>query len=201
MEPKRVGQLVRQNDQAAQRELFEAFYHRTYAVVYTVLRSRESAEDITQDAFIKAFQNMGQLREPEKFGAWLAVIASNLARNYLKREKKVIYCDELPVLETVGANDTEEQAVGNLEVEQMRRALRALPPDQYQVIILQYYFDLKIDEIAALLKLNEGTVKSRLFRARAKLSRILEPFAAADGLTCKGGAGGNAAKSQPFTGR
>ncbi len=195
MEPERVGQLVRQNDQAAQQELFKAFYRRTFAVVYTVLRSRESAEDITQDAFIKAFQNMEQLREPEKFGAWLAVIASNLARNYLKREKKVVYCDELPVLETAGGNDTEEKAMGNLEAEQVRRALRALPPDQYQVIILQYYYELKIDEMAALLKLNVGTVKSRLFRARAKLSRILEPFAAANGLTGKGGARDNAAKS------
>ena len=194
MEPDLVVQLGRQNDEEAQRALFEAFYRRTYAVVFSVLRNHESTEDIIQDAFIKAFRSMRQLRQPEKFGAWLAVIASNLARNYLKREKKVIYSDDMALFETAGFNDTEETAMRSFKVEQIRQAMRTLPPDQHQVVILQYYYDLKIDEIASLLKLSTGTVKSRLFRAREKLARILEPIAAADGLICKGGARDNAAK-------
>lgn len=194
MEPERVQQLVKQNDQAAQRALFEEFYRRTYAVVFSILRNRESAEDITQDAFIKAFQSLQQLREPEKFGPWLAVIASNLARNTLKREKKVIYCDDLAQFESTGYNNTEELAMRDLQSGQIRQAIQTLPPEQYQVIILQYYYDLKMDDIAALLKVNVGTVKSRLFRAREKLSRILEPIADADGLSCKGGAWSHAGK-------
>lgn len=194
MEPERVLQLVKQNDQAAQRALFEEFYRRTYAVAFSILRSRENAEDITQDAFIKAFQSMQQLREPEKFGAWLAVIASNLARNTLKREKKVIYSDDLSQYEPGGFSHTEDEALRGLQSEQIRQALQSLPPDQHQVVILQYYYDLKIDDIAALLKVNVGTVKSRLFRAREKLSRILEPIAGCDGLSCKGGAWGHAEK-------
>ena len=91
MERERVAQLVRQNDDASRRELFEIFYRRTYAAVFAILRHRESAEDITQDAFIKAFQNITRLREKEKFGLWLAAIATNLARNHLKREKRLYY--------------------------------------------------------------------------------------------------------------
>lgn len=89
MDPEKVALLVRKNDEAAQRELFEAFYRRTFAVVFSILRRRESAEDITQEAFIRAFQNIDRLREPEKFAPWLAVIASNLSRNHLQREKKL----------------------------------------------------------------------------------------------------------------
>jgi RNA polymerase sigma factor (sigma-70 family) len=82
----------------------------------------------------------------------------------------------------------------DLQAEQIRQAIRTLPPDQHQVIILQYYYDLKLEDIADLLKVNVGTVKSRLFRAREKLSRILEPIDASDGLSCKGGAWGHVGK-------
>ncbi|MDW7740050.1 MAG: RNA polymerase sigma factor [Bacillota bacterium] len=174
MEPERVLDLVRLNDNDSRRELFEAYYKRTYALVYNILRRRESAEDITQDAFIKAFQNIHQLQDGKKFGAWLAVIASNLARNYLKREKRIFYTDELPYDQAGDSNrDTEEEAIRNMEVDRVRKAIRTLPADQYQVIVLQYYHNLKVDEIASMLKIRVGTVKSRLFRAREKLAAAL----------------------------
>ncbi len=175
MEPDKVLQLVRQNDNQSRKELFEAFYRRTYAVVFNILRQRESAEDITQDAFIKAFQNIHQLKEGAKFGAWLAVIASNLARNYLKREKRMIVTDEMPVISFgEGEVNTENEALRALEVERVRTAIRELPPEQYQVVVLQNYHDLKVEEIASMLKISSGTVKSRLFRARQKLAAMLE---------------------------
>ncbi len=175
MEPQQIAQLVELNNNDSRRALFEAYYRRTFAVAYHILRSRESAEDITQDAFIKAFQNLHQLKDSSKFGAWLAVIASNLARNFLKREKKIIYTDELP--EPQGqpdANDTETEALHALELERVRKAVRELSPDHYQVIVLQFFHGLKVEEIAELLKISPGTVKSRLFRARQKLAEVLE---------------------------
>lgn len=195
MDPETAARLVRQNDQAAQRDLFEAYYRRTFAVVFSILRHRDSAEDITQDAFIKAFQSLSRLREPEKFGPWLAVIASNLARNYLQRAKKIVYSDDLSPYEPGLINSTEEAAMRDLQIDQVRRAIRTLPAEQQQVIVLQFYYDLKIDDIAALLKVSAGTVKSRLFRARQKLSRILEPISAEDSLLSKGGAWINARKT------
>jgi len=192
VDPEKVALLVRKNDEAAQRELFEAFYRRTFAVVFSILRRRESAEDITQEAFIRAFQNIDRLREPEKFGPWLAVIASNLSRNHLQREKKIVYEEDLSIHESGVFNSTEDAAMRAMKAEQVRRAIRTLPHDQYQVIVLQYYYDLKIEDIAALLKVSTGTVKSRLFRAREKLARALEPIAAEESLSCKGGAWSNA---------
>lgn len=191
MERERVVQLVRQNDDASRRELFEIFYRRTYAAVFAILRHRESAEDITQDAFIKAFQNITRLREKEKFGPWLAAIATNLARNHLKREKRIYYSGN-PVEPEAGSaqitpSSTEEQVIREEEIARVRAALRTLPPEQYQVVIMQYFYDLKLAEIARLLKISPGTAKSRLFRARVRLSRVLEPK---EDLICQTDEGG-----------
>lgn len=191
MERERVAQLVRQNDDASRRELFEIFYRRTYAAVFAILRHRESAEDITQDAFIKAFQNITRLREKEKFGPWLAAIATNLARNHLKREKRIYYSGN-PVEPEAGSaqitpSSTEEQVIREEEIARVRAALRTLPPEQYQVVIMQYFYDLKLAEIARLLKISPGTAKSRLFRARVRLSRVLEPK---EDLICQTDEGG-----------
>ena len=175
MEPERIVELVKQNDNDAYRALFEAFYKRTYAIAYNILRNREAAEDLTQDAFIKAFQNIPQLQDKAKFGAWLAVIVSNLARNYLKREKKIVYTDKDKVLENFSeVTNTEDAALQTLETERVRQAIKKLPPEHYQVIVLQYYYDLKVEEIASLLKISPGTIKSRLFRARKRLAGELE---------------------------
>ncbi len=175
MEPEELKKAVRKNDNDSQRLLFEAYYKKTYAVAYNILRSRENAEDITQDAFIKAFQNIHQLHDESKFGAWLAVITSNLARNYLKREKRINYTDQEVIADGASEADyTEESALLSLEVDRVRRAIKNLPPDHYQVIVLQYYYDLRVEEIGVMLKLSPGTVKSRLHRARQRLARDLE---------------------------
>ncbi len=188
MEKEEIVRMVRQNDNNSRRALFEAYYKRTFAVAFNILRRRENAEDITQEAFIKAFQNLRQLQDEAKFGAWLSAIASNLARNYLKREKKIFLTDELPEIST-GPNpeDTEETVIRSLEVERVRKAIRTLPPEQYQVVVLQYYYDLKVEEIASLLQIRAGTVKSRLFRARQKLAGVLELDDDPACLTIKGG--------------
>ncbi len=175
MEPQQISTLVEINNNESRRALFEAYNRRTFAIAYNILHNRENAEDITQDAFIKAFQNLHQLKDKTKFGAWLAVIATNLARNHLKREKKVIYTDELPeIRDQSEIMDTEAEALHSLELARVRTAVRALSPDHYQVIVLQFFDNLKIEEIADLLKVNPGTVKSRLFRAKQKLAEALE---------------------------
>lgn len=175
MEPEKLKKLVRKTDNNSRRLLFEAYYKKTYVVAFNILRSRENAEDITQDAFIKAFQNIGQLKDETRFGAWLAVIASNLARNFLKREKKILFTDEDTILQDERPSDsTEESALRSMEVDRVRQAIKLLPPEHYQVVVLQYYYELKIEEIAEMLKLSPGTVKSRLHRARQRLAKELE---------------------------
>lgn len=188
MEPQVVDRMVRQNDNDSRRALFEAYYRRTYAVAFNILRRRENAEDITQDAFIKAFQSLHQLQDGSKFGAWLAVIASNLARNYLKREKRILLTDEeSPVIGDSERDNTEEEALRSLEIERVRKAIKTLPPEQYQVVVLQYYHDMRVEDIASMLGIRPGTVKSRLFRARKRLAAELELESDPDCQIGKGG--------------
>lgn len=194
MDRERVAELAGRNDDASRRELFDIFYRRTYAAAYAILRHRESAEDITQDAFIRAFQNIARLREREKFGAWLAAIATNLARNHLKREKRFCYSGNPAELagDQAGSasGSTEDRVIREAEIARVRAALRTLPPEQYQVVIMQYFYDLKLSEIAKLLKISTGTVKSRLFRARGRLLRVLEPEGDPVGQLDRGGGEG-----------
>ncbi len=173
-------------------DLFRQYNRRTYGIVFHILRHREAAEDITQEAFVKAFQNIHQLKDFNKFGAWLAVIASNLARNYLKREKRILPFEDIEHLAGSGRDGPEQVVLHNLEIDRIRKAMRDLPPDQYQVIVLQYYYDLKIKEIAELLNIRTGTVKSRLFRARRSLLCCLELKPGNDSLHCKEGEQKNA---------
>ncbi len=213
----KIKQLVNTADEESLRELFENFYSRTYAAVMAVLRDSQASEDVTQEAFVKAFQKLGTLREPSRFGAWLTAIATNLARDRWKKEKKYLWTGELEG--GTGSEDREGQAAAALfsnpascrasnatpssstdltsgstllssveaevfrkeEAEMVRQALRNLPPEHYQVVILYYYHQLRVDEISEYCGIRKGTVKSRLFRARQRLLETLPSRAELEG--------------------
>lgn len=142
-----------------------------------LVRNREWAEDLTQESFYRAFRKLKSLREPAKFGSWLAAIATNLALDSLKNEKKYVPTADFFTdgqAHPSGSSSVEEQVLQNEKAELVRAALRTLPPEQYQVIILYYYHHQKIEDIASFLGVRAGTVKSRMHRARQKLLKILE---------------------------
>lgn len=177
MEPTRVESLVESGTQVSLKELFEHFYGRTFATVMALVRNREWAEDLTQESFYRAFIKLESLREPAKFGSWIAAIATNLAIDSLKKEKKCYPAPE--VFEggsgnLSGFSSVEEQVLQNEKMDLVRAALRTLPPEQYQVIILHYYHHQKIEEMALFLGVKAGTVKSRMHRARQKLLTVLK---------------------------
>jgi len=175
LDPARVELLVKNADEDSKKELFELFYSKTFATVMAKVRHREWAEDLTQEAFIRAFRSLHKLREPKKFGAWLASIAANLACDAFKKEKKYVLTAE-PYEKETSASDisVEEHVMQREQSAGMRALLRQLPADQYQVVILFYYYDQKIEDIAGVLNINVGTVKSRLHRARSKLKDLLQ---------------------------
>ncbi len=167
--------LVRCGKEASLKELFEAFYGRTYAAVVVVVKNREQAEDITQEAFIRAFLKLKSLREPAKFGSWIATIGTNMARDAIRREKKYVLTGEpveedLSIAKTLGV---EEEVIRKDDKNRLLKVMRSLSPEHYQVILLFYFHDQKIEDIAVLLNIEEGTVKSRLHRARERLKILL----------------------------
>ena len=137
-----------------------------YATCLTVLHSPDDAEDATQDAFVAAWRRLPRLRDPRKFDGWLRAIAINASRDILRRRRRVreIEIDD----DTPGS--TSPPASDRLDIES---ALDQLSPGARQVADRFYLRDEPVREISARLGVPIGTVKSRLFHARATLREIL----------------------------
>jgi RNA polymerase sigma-70 factor (ECF subfamily) len=139
------------------------------AVALDVLGDYHSAADVSQDAFIKAYEQLAGLRKPEAFGAWLMKIthrcALNLARRKLKEPQHEIKADALI-----------ENPNGQLDEEKQRllAAIVKLPKSEKQVVMLRYLGDNSVKEVAEIVGRSLGTVTKQLSRAHKRLRKILE---------------------------
>ncbi len=155
-------------------KLVTPYLQDAYSISYTILKSKEQAEDAVQNALIEAYMNIMANKEIHKFRSWfLTLVASrsiDLARKNIKEIKLTIASKDTQISNT-------ETPLTNLIDKEMNNsvigAVLALPMKYRTVIILYYFQDLKINEIAKLLELKEGTIKSRLYKARISLNRIL----------------------------
>ena len=172
---------ARDGDSKAFTELVSRHQDRVFRFVFRMTGSREEAMDIAQETFMKAWQAMPRWRAEAQFGTWLLQIARNGALDVLRRSSVVGFeplDDELPIADP--SPTPEERVQAWRLVESVDAALRALPIEHREVLLLREVENLSYGEIAATLGLAEGTVKSRIARARAAL---LERFAADRGET------------------
>jgi len=144
-----------------------------FRVAYAVLKNTEDAEDVAQEAFAKAFRNFRQLRNRDKFRAWLVRMTWRMAINRLRSERRRGLRESNPTPAPVVA--TPVQAVMDRErSEKLWQAIEALPERLRIVVVLAGIEEHDIREVARLLRLPEGTVKSRLFLARQRLRELLQ---------------------------
>ena len=134
----------------------------------------DEVEDVAQEALLRAYVGLSQLRDPDRFGSWLCGIAVNVAKMRLRRgaaqrRAAAVGGDALTVA------DLEERDLLGI----VQEAVRLLPPGQRDVVLLHYIEDLSCEEIARLLGTTPGAVRVRLHRARAQLRRGLAPLAPA----------------------
>ncbi len=175
------AQIVAQvlaGEQAQYRWLVERHQRAVFNAAYRLLGHREEAADITQDAFIRAYQSLASFQRDKPLAPWLCRIAINLALNRLKRQQPTLPLDDDRWGVTIELPDLSAEPQAHLlQVEQqhaLRQAILALPPEQRVVIELRHFQEQSYDEIAASLDISLANVKSRLFRARKKLRQILE---------------------------
>ena len=145
-----------------------------FRVAYSVLRHREDAEDVAQDALVKAHQNLGQLRDREKFRAWLARAAWRLALDRRRGDKRRVTREQVAFeIDPPPAPTSEDAVIADQRRERLWRAIDALPERLRLVVVLASIEEHDIRRVAALVDAPEGTVKSRLFEARKQLREHL----------------------------
>lgn len=151
-----------------------------YGLAYRFVRDHDTADDLAQEAFIKAYQAMNTFIAGKSFKNWIFTIASNLAINHLKRHKRQVSLedtipDDLLKDHKVASNPHSKLAAKDLQ-KSIAEAVQRLPEDYKAVFILRTYEEMSYEEIAKVLKIEVGTVMSRLFRARARMKEELKDY-------------------------
>jgi RNA polymerase sigma-70 factor (ECF subfamily) len=165
-------------------ELVSRYEHRLYAFALQWRHNRAEAREVTQDAFVRAFQGLAQFDPSRSFAPWLFAILRRKCVDYYRRSQPVVEetTSEIPDLD----NPAELLSRREEGEEIWRLARRHLGMDQYQALWLRYAEDMEIDQIAQVLGKSQTHVKVLLFRARRKLAEPLRrareetpPFVAA----------------------
>jgi RNA polymerase sigma-70 factor (ECF subfamily) len=166
---------ARHGDLAAFDQLVRARLPRTLRLAYSILRDESEAADIVQDALVRAWRELPNLRDAGRFDAWLARIVVNTARDRHRGRRRAavreIPSDHLdPDTEPARGSTGDDVAATDL----IRRAFARLDVDQRSLLVLHHVDDRPVIEIARILRIPEGTAKWRLHRARQALQRAME---------------------------
>lgn len=177
-----VIQAVLDGDINAYELLVKEYEKNVYNLALRMVGNSEDAADMSQEAFIKAYNSLTSFRGDSKFSVWLYRIVSNVCLDYLRsrgRRQTVSLSAENDDGEDVEIDISDETQSPErlldrrLTRDAVRRGLAALPPEHRQILLLREIQGLSYDEIADALGIEAGTVKSRIFRARKKLCAFL----------------------------
>lgn len=167
---------ARSGEQGALSELYRRTYGAAYRTAAVLIRDEDAVMDILQDSYVKAFRNLHQLREADKFRAWMKRIVHNSAVDWLRKRKPVIFSEmsyesesaaEIPDDRTCSLPDAviDQRETARL----MGEILDSLSEEQRAVVVMYYYEQMTVREIADELGANENTVKSRLLHGRKNI--------------------------------
>ena len=158
-------------------EIVKRYQRRVYATAVRIVRRHDVADDVVQEAFLRAHQALGRFDLARPFGPWICRIAANLAVNHVRSPQARE--EALPEAHAETPVHGGSPLVGVLETEartELARALEGLSADQRAVFVLRVFEELSYKEIAEALEISIGTVMSRLSRARERLRVALTPY-------------------------
>ncbi len=171
-----LARRAKQGEADAFGELVRRHQTAVFNVCYRLLGERREAEDLAQEAFIRAYERLGTFDTERPFSPWMKRVAANLCLNHLQRRAppSVPLDEERDPARTPAGGNPEAVREQIEQADALRAALRGLPPHYRAVIELRHFHDLSYDDIAAALRLPLSDVKSHLFRARKLLAKTLE---------------------------
>jgi RNA polymerase sigma-70 factor, ECF subfamily len=178
---KRIKQVIK-GDQEAFGEIVEIYKNSIYQLCFRMLGNRHEAEDIAQEAFIRAYLNINTFNQDLKFSTWLFRIATNLCIDRMRKKKPDHYLDAevkgtegLTMYSQIPSNTPlPEEELESLELhETVQKEILKLPDKYRSAIVLKYMEELSLNEISEILDLPLGTVKTRIHRGREALRQQL----------------------------
>jgi RNA polymerase sigma factor (sigma-70 family) len=181
-EDSRLIQDALKGDDRAYQKLMEKYHDAIHNFIYRMVHDREQVEDLTQEAFIKAFASLKSFNEEFAFSTWLYKIATNNSIDYIRKKKLQMYSIDKPIESkdsdfTFELPDETAEADKDLITDQrvrlIREAIDQLPEKYRMVIQLRHAEERSYEEIAKALRLPIGTVKAHIFRARELLYKQL----------------------------
>ena len=175
---RRLVDRARSGERAALRELIDLHKDRLFGFIWRMVRDHHEAEDVCQDAFLKAFASLNTFSTEYRFSTWLFTIGYRVCLNRLRR-KRVLRAGELNLATlSVETNEAEVSELESSEATELRETIWAavdrLTPPQRAAVLLFYRQEMSCQEIARIVQLPLATVKSHLHRARARLREMLE---------------------------
>ncbi len=183
MDEDAVIERMKRGDVSALEVLVERYYARAARVAYLITQDPAAAEDVAQEAFVKAFEKIGQFDQRRRFEPWFMRSVCNAAIKACRRQARLVPLEEhrqgedrLEFAELLvdPAPTVEEQVDGRLRRERIQTALATLPPRQRAAVVQRYYLGLDHREISAALGSPVGTVKWLLHQARRNLRALLQ---------------------------
>ena len=169
-------------EQRSYKKLRQKYHESIYNLIYRMIRDKDEVEDLTQEAFIKAFMSLSSFNDEFAFSTWLYKIATNNCIDYIRRKKLQTFSIDKPI-ESKESDYTYELPDSTYEPDQdlidrqrkklLEDAINSLPAKYRHVIHLRHVEEKEYQEIAAILRLPLGTVKAHIFRAREMLNKCL----------------------------
>ena len=167
MEDKKWIQKLKKGDNEGINLLFDKYYDKVYGYCYRHINHRETAQDLTQEVFLRVFRRIEDYRDYGKFENYLYVVAGNLCKDHYKRRKMLTLEEIEQQVEEQGFIRT-EQAIG------VQQALNQLPSLEREIVYLRYYQELKIKDIAKIVNLTISTTTYHLKQGQKKMADYLK---------------------------
>ncbi|MBV8694891.1 MAG: sigma-70 family RNA polymerase sigma factor [Ktedonobacteraceae bacterium] len=170
-------EVVLNGDQDVFAVMVERYKDAVQNLAYRMLGNTTEAEDVTQEAFVRAYTQLATYKPVHKFSTWLLSIASHLAIDQLRRRRFLaLPLEDVPLLEWIVDSGVgpEQSALRGERQDEIQSYLQRLPDKYRAVIVLRYWYDFSYEEIASTLNLTPPLVKARLHRARELLARYMQ---------------------------
>ena len=179
-----VVKATKYNDQQAFSDLMDRYKDSIYFMLLKMVNNKDDAEDLTIEAFGKAFNSLKQYTPNYAFSTWLFKIASNNCIDFLRKKKKKIMSidngienkdgDEIAIELKSDARTPEQETIRDQKIEVMRTYVKKLKPRYETLVEMRYFKEMSYEEISTELGLPLGTVKAQLFRAREFLYNLMK---------------------------